>query len=387
MPRDQPPRIKPSRDFSPALPMRIGFISSDLSNQNGWATYSLELIRALRARGVDATVVAPRNSPDVEFAVHRLLPTVTPPERHTFFKSMRQVFAVRRLLRHCDIIHCSAEPLAILAAAVAGRRPLFVTAHGSYVNLPRMRDFPVNALYRRAFTRARLICISNYTAGVAKALLPEARVHVIPNGVDVSGFAHPPAFQAEKRAPTIVAIGEIKPRKGTLQLVEAVARVREKIPDLQCLIMGPPQFGSAYTTAVQAAIETHKLGENVKIMGFVDDEVKRAWLAAADVLALPAMNDGLFFEGFGLTLYEAGASGTAVVGTDGCGVADAIEHGVTGLIVAQDNVADELPAALLELLSNPRKAAAMGAAGRERALRQTWDRVAEQVLRLYDGAI
>lgn len=367
--------------------MRIGFISSDLSNQNGWATYSLSLIRALRARGLDATVVASRNSPDVEFAVHRLLPTVTPPERHTFLKSMRQVFAVRRLLRHCDIIHCSAEPLAILAAAVASHRPLFVTAHGSYVNLPRMRGFPVNALYRRAFTRARLICVSNYTAGVAKSWIPEARVHVIPNGVDVSGFVQAPAFQAEKRAPTVVAIGEIKPRKGTLQLVEAVARVRQEIPDLQCLIMGPPQFGSVYTSAVQAAIETYHLQENVQIMGFVDEEVKRGWLAAADVLALPAMNDGLFFEGFGLTLYEAGASGTAVVGTDGCGVADAIEHGVTGLIVAQDNVADELPRALLELLSNPRRAAAMGAAGRERALRQTWDRVAEQVLRLYEDAI
>ncbi|MCY4072811.1 MAG: glycosyltransferase family 4 protein [Chloroflexi bacterium] len=386
MPRDRLPRIKPDRDLSPALPMRIGFITSDLSNQNGWATYSLQLIRALRARGLDATVVASRNSPDVEFAIHRLLPKVTPPERHTFFKSMRQVFAVRRLLRDCDIIHCTAEPLAILAAAVAGDRPLFITAHGSYVNLPRMRRFPVNVLYRRSFTRATLICVSNYTAGVARALLPEARVHVIPNGADVSGFAHPPAFQAEKSAPTVVAIGEIKPRKGTLELVEAVARVREEIPNVQCRIMGAPRFGSFYTTVVQAAIEAHGLGENVLIMGFVDEEVKRAWLAAADVLALPAMNDGLFFEGFGLTLYEAGACGTAVLGTDGCGVADAIEHGVTGLIVAQDNVDEELPRALLELLSNPRKAAMMGAAGRERALRQTWDRVAEQVMRLYDDA-
>ena len=367
--------------------MRIGYITSDLSNQNGWATYSLQLIRVLRARGVDSTVVASRNSPDAGFTIHRLLPTVTPPERHTFFKSMRQAFAVRRLLRHCDIIHCSAEPLAILAATVAGDRPLFVTAHGSYVNLPRMRRFPVNALYRRSFTRATLICVSNYTAQVAKALMPNARVQVIPNGVDVSGFAQAPAFQAEKSAPTVVAIGEIKPRKGQLQLVEAVARVREEIPDIQCLIMGPPQLGSAYTTAVQAAIEAHNLQESVQIMGFVDEEVKRAWLAAADVLALPAMNDGLFFEGFGLTLYEAGASGTAVVGTDGCGVADAIEHGVTGLIVAQDNVAEELPRALLELLSDPQKAAMMGAAGRERAQQQTWGLVAEQVMTLYDDAI
>ncbi len=387
MPRSRLPRIKPSQDLVPAVSMRIGFVTSDLSNQNGWATHSLQLIRALRARGVEMTVVTSRNSPEVEFEIHPLLPTVTPPERHTFFKSLRQGFAVRRLLRDCDIIHCTVEPLAILASAVAGDRPLFVTAHGSYVNLPRLRGFPVNQLYRRAFLRARLICVSSYTAQVAKALMPEARVHVIPNGVEVSKYLRPPALQVEKRAPTVVAVGEIKPRKGTMQLVEAVARVRDEIPEVQCLIVGPPQFGSAYTTAVQAAIEDHNLQENVRIMGFVDEEVKRAWLATADVLALPAINDGLFFEGFGLTLYEAGASGTAVVGTDGCGVADAIEHGLTGLIVAQDNVAEELPIALLELLSNPQKAAKMGAAGRELAFQQTWDEVAAQVIDSYQEAL
>lgn len=370
--------------------MRIGFICPDLGNQNGWATYSLQLIRALRAlraRGVDATVVTSRNSPAVDFEIQPLLPTVSPPERHTVLKSLRQTVAVRRTLRHCDIIHCTAEPLAIVAAAVAGGRPLFVTAHGSYINLPRMRAFPVNLLYRQAFRRARLICVSRYTAQVAKSILPRARLHVIANGVDARAFSQPPAFKVEKTAPTVIAVGEIKPRKGTLPLVNAVVRVREQIPDVQCLIMGSPQFGSAYTEAVQAAIEAHDLRENVKILGFVDEQVKRAWLAAADVLALPAMNDGLFFEGFGLSLYEAGAAGTAVIGTDGCGLADAIEDGLTGLIVSQARIQAELPAAILQLLQNPAQAAAMGLAGRQRAREQTWDRVAGQVIKLYEQAL
>ena len=199
MPRSRLPRIKPSQDLVPAVSMRIGFVTSDLSNQNGWATHSLQLIRALRARGVETTVVTSRNSPEVGFEIHPLLPTVTPPERHTFFKSMRQVFALRRLLSDCDVIHCTVEPLAILASAVAGDRPLFVTAHGSYVNLPRMRGFPVNQLYRRSFLRARLICVSSYTAQVANALMPEARVQVIPNGVEVSKYLRPPALQVDKR--------------------------------------------------------------------------------------------------------------------------------------------------------------------------------------------
>ena len=367
--------------------MRIGLITSDLSTENGWATYSLNLIRELRSRRIATTVVCARNSPTIEFPIHALLPTVTPPERHTFIKSMARIAHLRRLFRDCDIVHCTIEPYAILAAAVAGRRPLFITAHGSYINLPRMRRFPVGNLYRWAFARAQLICVSRYTAQVAREQIPGVQVQVINNGVDVARFLEPSTLSVDKRGPTIVTAGGIKPRKGTLQLVEAMAVLRARIPDAQCLIMGNPQRGSAYTAQVERRIGELGLGDCVRIMGFVEDELMRAWMAEADVFALPAMNDGLWFEGFGLVLVEAGAAGTVVVGADGCGVADAIEHGLTGLVVSQEKVAEELPRALLELLENPARAAQMGAAGRRRAQAQSWARVADQVIGLYRQAL
>ena len=367
--------------------MRIGLLTSDLSLNNGWATYSLNLTRELRARGVSMTVVCASNSPAVEFEVHPLLPAVAPPERHTFLKSIALVPRLRRLLRDCDIVHSTVEPYAILAAAVARERPLFVTAHGSYVNLPRMRPFPVSTAYRRAFVQAELICVSQYTAQVAREQMPGARAQVINNGVDVARFLQPPTLQVEKRGPTVVTAGGVKPRKGTLQLVEAIAVVRERLPHIQCLIIGGAQRGSAYTAKVESRIDELGLRENVRLMGFVDDDMLRAWLAAADVFALPSINDGLWFEGFGLVLVEAGAAGTAVVGTDGCGVADAIVQGETGLVVSQANVAAELPRALLKLLTNPALAAQMGAAGRRRAQSQTWASVAQQVIELYQRSL
>ena len=227
-----------------------------------------------------------------------------------------------------------------------------------------MRRFPVRQLYRRAFERADLICVSNVIRRRwRKRRCHDARVHVINNGVDVARFLEPPPLQVGKSGPTIVTAGGIKARKGTLELVEAMAVVRERIPQAQCLIMGNPQQGSAYTAKVERRIAELGLGDTVRIMGFVEDEVMRAWLAAADVCALPAMNDGLWFEGFGLVLVEAGAAGTAVAGTDGCGVADAIEHGVTGLVVSQERVAEELPKTLLELLENPAAAEHNGRGG------------------------
>ena len=166
-----------------------------------------------------------------------------------------------------------------------------------------------------------------------------------------------------------------------------MARVCKTVPAARCLIMGPPLYGSAYTRQVQARIEALGLGGNVTIMGFVDEELKRAWLAAADVLVLPAVNDGLYFEGFGLTLYEAGASGTAVIGSDNCGVADAIENEVTGIIVSQAKLSDELPRAILRLLENPALAAKMGEAGRAHAQTQTWESVAQKVAAWYGEAL
>ena len=367
--------------------MRIGLITSDLSTKNGWANYSLNLVRQLQARGVATTIVCAHNSPAVDFETHSLLPSVAPPERHSFVKSFRQLPRVGHLLRDCDIVHSTIEPYAILAAAVAGDRPLFVTAHGSYVNLPRMRGFPLGQLYRRAFAHAQLICVSQHTAQVALAQNPGARVQVINNGLDAARFMKSPSLMVNKTRPTVITVGEIKPRKGTLQLVEAIAVVRERIPQAQCLIMGNPQQGSAYTARVQQRISELRLEDSVQIMGFVEQELMRAWLAAADVFALPAMNDGMWFEGFGLVLLEAGAAGTAVIGTDNCGVADAVEHGVTGLIVSQKNVAEALPQALLELLEDPDKAAKMGEAGRERAQARPWGAVVDQVVELYRAAL
>ena len=367
--------------------MRIGLLASDLSAGHGWANYSLNLIRQLNARGIETTVVCARNSPGVDFPQHAILPSVAPPERHSLIKILRQLPRTRALLSDCDIVHSAIEPYAILAAAVAGGRPLFVTAHGSYVNLPRMSRFPVGWMYRRAFERAQLICVSRHTAEVARTLLPNARARVINNGVDAASFERLPAAGIEKTAPTVVTLGEVKPRKGTLQLVEAMAIARERLPGAQCLIMGNPQRGSPYTALVERRVRELGLEDAVKFMGFVDDDLRRAWLAAADVFALPSMNDGLFFEGFGLALLEASAAGTAVVGTDKCGLADAIEDGVTGLVVSQDNIAEALPRALLDLLEDPARAARMGAAGRERAKAMTWAAMAEQVITLYQAAL
>lgn len=368
--------------------MRVGLLTADLTHTHGWAHYGLSLLQALRAAGVDVTVIAARNSPDVDgVTVHRLLPSLAPAERGLIGGQVRAHRALRAALRGCDVIHAAVEPFAPAAAWHAGSRPLFVTAHGSYAGLLAGRRWIAGALYRRALRRSTLICVSSYTAQSVTAALPGAHTVVIPNGIDPARFQNLPPLDTPTHNPTVLAVGAVKPRKGTLELVRAMAVVRQTVANAQCVIIGTLDVEPAYAAQVRAEIDRLGLDTHVHLLGHVPDHTLLAWYGAADVFALPSLNVGGRFEGFGLAYLEASAAGLPVIGTTDCGAQDAIVDGVTGLLIPQAQVTAALPNAIIALLSDPARAARMGAAGRERAQMQTWTHTAQQVLALYESAV
>jgi phosphatidylinositol alpha-1,6-mannosyltransferase len=321
-----------------------------------------------------------------------VLPNLTPAERFTLPKLARALPVARRLLADCDLIHSTVEPFAPLAAWAAGSRPALFTAHGTYALLPVTARRPANWLYRRAFLRAdAILCVSRYTEARLRAILPLAQTRVIPNGVDAQKLEAQLA-QAErypKTGPLVLALGALKPRRGTLHLVRAMARVRRDIPDARCVIVGRDDFDPAYTAQVQAEIAAHGLDDGaVTLAGFDPDPLAPArWYKTADVFAGPSLNIGGRFEGFGLVYLEAGLAGLSVIGTRDCGAEDAIDDGITGLLVSQARIDDELPNALIALLRDPARRTAMGAAGRAKARAQTWARAAEAVQAAYAEAL
>ena len=361
--------------------LHIGLLAADLTHRHGWAHYSASLLAALRAAGAEVTVLAPRNSPpDVYPQVHRMLPTVEPLERGMLAGQLRLTPSARSILRTCDVIHSAVELYAPVGALVAGRRPFFITGHGTYVRLPG-RAGAAGAVYRRAFRRATLVCVSAYTEREAQIALPDARTRVIPNGIDAARFAALP--DAERDGHTVLFVGAVKPRKGVLQLVQAMAAVRERIPGARCWIVGSLDQEPAYVAQVRAAITERGLDEAVELTGRLSPEALLSRYAAADVFALPSLNLSGRFEGFGLALLEASAAGLPVIGSRDCGAEDAVRVGETGLLVSQSSMVPDLTDAIVQLLSNPGLRAQMGAAGRAFAQQQTWDAAAAALLALY----
>ncbi|MFQ3567016.1 MAG: glycosyltransferase family 4 protein [Aggregatilineales bacterium] len=370
------------------MTLHIGLLAADLTQRHGWAHYSLSVARALQRAGAQVTIVTTTNSPQpTGLDALPLLPTVDPLEGGLLLKQFARLPRARRALADCDIIHAAIEPFAPLAAALAGRRPLFVTGHGSYVRIAQQRRFPASAIYQWALRRARLVCVSRYTASEAQRLLPGVETIVINNGIDAERFATLPPLTEPKRGPTVLSVGAVKARKGTLELVRALAVVRRQLPTVQGVFIGDLEADPEYVTQVRQEIDALGLTDCVHLLGRRADEALLAWYGAADAFVLPARSNDWKFEGFGLALLEASAAGLPVIGATGSGVEDAIDDGVTGLLVPHDQLETALPEAILRVLGDPALARAFGAAGRAKAHAQTWDAVAVQLIARYEAAL
>jgi phosphatidylinositol alpha-1,6-mannosyltransferase len=366
--------------------MHVVLLATDPSEAHGWSNHARELIGALAAHGVQLTLITSRHAAARDLpntTIQRCLPSLSEPSRALSLRMLAANWLVQRVARQADLLHVLAEPYAL--AALTASKPCFVTAHGTY--LPQTAQARLfGGLYRRLYRRAQIICVSRYTERRVRAILPDVRTSVIPNGVNVARFVQPSSVSVPKRAPTVLSVGQVKPRKGFLEIVEAMALVRQQIPEAEAVFIGSTQGDPAYVSRLRERIAALGLRQAVHLLGRLPEPELLAWYAAADVFALHSLNQGQQFEGFGLVYLEASAAGLPVIGTRDCGAEDAIRDGETGFLVPQGDVA-ALAACLVRLLRNADLRRRLGAAGRAFAAQHTWEAAARQVLAHYENAL
>ncbi|GAA3168030.1 MSMEG_0565 family glycosyltransferase [Blastococcus jejuensis] len=213
---------------------------------------------------------------------------------------------------------------------------------------------------------------------------------VVPNGVDVARYADgSPARAAQLRAsvgatdrPLLLAVGGLEPRKGSDNLVRALAAARRRSGLSPVLaVLGGHSFQDyrAYHDAVLAELPALglELGRDVVEVGTVPDADMPAWYRAADALAFPSVK-----EGFGLAVLEAMSAGVPVVTSDLPVFREYLVAGRDALLVPVGDV-DALADALLAVLTDGRLRAALVAAGHAVAQRFTWAASARRHLEVY----
>ncbi|WP_409188017.1 glycosyltransferase family 4 protein [Bradyrhizobium sp. RDM4] len=199
----------------------------------------------------------------------------------------------------------------------------------------------------------------------------KVKATVVPHGVDTEIYA-PPADRAaafaEAALPGAYAIGcfgRVRAQKGTDVFVDAMCRLLPRYPDFTAVIVGQVTAEqTAFANDLKQRIEAANLQSRIVITGELPIEHVQRWYQRLTIYAFTSRN-----EGFGLTLIEAMAAGSALVAARAGAAELAVEDGVTGVLIPTGD-ADALVAALEPLMRDPAAALAMGMRGRARVLAQ-----------------
>lgn len=265
-----------------------------------------------------------------------------------------------------DIVVFGASwPLGELAGGLT--QPTLALTHGHEAGMVRVG---LGALVRRVARQLDAIgVISQFTRD---ALHPwvgaHTAVHDLPPGVDTSRF-HPGVDGSTVRTqigvgddrPLVVCVSRLVARKGQDVLVEAWPRVLDRVPGAHLLIAG----AGGMADRLRRRVDALDLGRAITLAGPVERSALPGLHAAADVFAMPCRTRlaGLDVEGLGIVYLEAQACGTPVVAGRSGGAPESLLDGESGLTVDGTSTAS-VGDAIVELLTDPERRRAMGAAGR-----------------------
>ena len=282
------------------------------------------------------------------------------------------LWKVRRILKaeNPDVvnIHTPVPGLGDIAAFLARKKPLIVTYHAGSMRKGRLfpdafvwlyEHGPLKCLLRRA---DRIICSSDWVRFGFLRRYAYKSMTITP-AADCQVFTPAPQAAARKKNPEILfvaGLGRSERYKGLAMLMDAVSALRTAFPGVRLSVVGDGDMKGEY----------EQYARQLGLHGVVRFAGRLAGLALAeayrqaDIFALPTSNDS-----YPTVVIEAMASGVPVVSTNAGSIPSIVADGVTGFLIEPED-RQALVKKLGELLSDPDRAAAFGAAGREKAVKE-----------------
>ena len=376
---------------------RVLLVTNDFPpRRGGIQSYLVELVSRLAATGEHTvTVYAPQwKGADAFDAQNRGYQVVRHPGTLMLPVPGVDVRMRRLIAEHAidTVWFGAAAPLGLLAqrARQAGAGRVLASTHGHEVGWSML---PVaRSVLRRIGDHSDVVTfVSRYTRGrFASAFGPQAALEHLPPGVDTDRFRPDPASRAELRArfclgerPTVVCVSRLVPRKGQDMLIRSLPAIRQRVDGAALVIAG----GGPYLQTLRRLAERFGVTEHVTFTGGLPAADLPAYHAMADVFAMPCRTRGagLDVEGLGIVFLEASATGVPVIAGRSGGAPETLRDNKTGLVVDGRSV-NQIADAITELLADPDRAAAMGAAGRDWVTAQwRWDTLAARLSELIRG--
>jgi len=238
-----------------------------------------------------------------------------------------------------------------LAARFAGVPVVVHTKHG--------RNYPANK--KRVLLNRLLSCLTDEIVAVSRDAydvsvnienIGKRKVSTIINGIDVTKYAQVHKGQNNSDGVIIGHVARLSPEKDQLTLLKSFAIVAKRLENATLVIAGDGQMRQQLQTeAIQLGV-----ADKISFLGFRNDIPEL--LQTFGLFVLSSIK-----EGTSLTILEAMAAGLPVVATNVGGNPEVVEHGHTGYIVPPKHP-EKLADAIIEILSDKKKAKTMGANGR-----------------------
>lgn len=368
-----------------ARPKRVALVSEwCLPRRGGIESQILGLAKALKAQGVDATIVTPYPGPsEIEgVRVDRVDCLRLPFFQLSVSPRLIGVIAERLAAGRYDFVHIQPSIVApfCFAAAPAAHSmglPVVMTFHSVTNSVPYL----LSQLSRWTGWydgRVTLAAVSSVIAVQLRRAFPDHPVHILPNGFDRNFWAAPGPARRKDGVLRIVTALRIGPRKRPGALIEifreASREASRQGSRLELVIAGD----GSQRNRMERLIGRLGMEDRIFLKGWQSPLELRELYRGSDLFVVPSVK-----ESFCIAALEARAVGLPVLARMGTGVRDYISNGRTGLLVGSDS---EMAQKIVELAADRERLHRLAAAPMD-LQRYDWTTVAEDHVALYGSVL
>jgi len=373
--------------------------------KGGMEVHVEELAKGLVKRGCEVTIITTKHPKKIEREKRENLKIYyvgDKPLKYTrkFYKESAELFERLNNKEKFDIVHSQSTSGFGFVKFSHEKIPFTVTLHGtikneikSALNSKSIKGFVVASYLflkwivgpvdKITFKKAdKIIAVSNELAEDIKRQykVPEKKLVVIPNGIDVSKFKPMSVEDLREKLglageKVIVSVGAISKQKGFHLLLKILPDILREYKNVRLIIVGTgPYLQKLKGMAVKLGIENH-----VIFAGRVSDEELPKYYNLADVFAFPTLR----MEGLPLVVPEAMACEKPVIASRIGGIPTVIENNKDGILIEPGNL-KELKERIMEVLRDEELAKKLGKNARKKVVeRFSLDRMVEDTIKVY----
>lgn len=300
----------------------------------GIGTHAYQLARHLSDKGCEVRVIADQRSEDIKeeldfdkslaFEVTRI-----PLKRLRLLMYIQRIWMTFQGFKKVDVVVATGKFALwnVRFCSLFYKTPIMAIIHGTEVNF---KGYLLRGSITWALKRFdTIVAVSHYTKHLVAHLKRE--VVVIPNGI-VTADWEVPAIDTPtlKGHPVVTTVGRLSDRKGQLQVIKHLPDMLKAFPQghYHCIGIASEQ------DRFMAIAKSLGVAEHITFHGVVSADALKAMLRHTDVFVMLSTETATGdVEGFGISILEANALGVPAIGSKNSGIEDAIQHGVSGLLI------------------------------------------------------